>query len=270
MRLPDAFVTLPLAHRGLHDMAAGAPENSLRAFRAAVAGGCGVELDLQSSADGEAMVFHDDTLDRLTPGTGPVRMHGAAALGGLRLRGTEERIPTLAEALAVMAGTGLPLLVEIKRQAPEIGVGPLEARTAALLAGHDGPVAVMSFDPASVLWFRDHAPALPRGLVAEVFDVNPRQAWLAPDLRQSLTELAFFDDVGADFVSYRWQHLPRPETEALRARGVPVLCWTVKTAVDERVARLHADNVTFEGYAAEVPARVARRDPEPEAEWAPA
>lgn len=252
-RLAPAFLRRPLAHRGLHDAAAGVIENSAAAVRAATAAGYGVEIDLQLSADAEAMVFHDDALDRLTEATGLLHARPAAELRRLTLRGGSEGIPTFAEVLEIMAGTGLPLLVEIKRQHDDVDVGPLEARTAELLAGHDGPAAVMSFNPASVLWFRDHAPEIPRGLTAEDFERDTQAAHIAPETRRSLAALDTFDEAGADFVSYRWDHLPRPETEALRARGIPVLCWTTRAAAEGRAALRHADNVTFEGYRPETP-----------------
>jgi glycerophosphoryl diester phosphodiesterase len=84
--LPPDFLRLPLAHRALHDRAARRPENSPAAIRAAVAAGYGIEIDLQLSRDGIAMVFHDETLDRLTDQTGLVADRDAADLGAIPLR----------------------------------------------------------------------------------------------------------------------------------------------------------------------------------------
>ena len=97
--LPAAFLTRPIAHRALHDRAARRPENSRAAIRAAIAAGYGIEIDLQLSADGVPMVFHDETLDRLTAERGPVRARSARELGEIRLKGSEDRIPTLAQVL---------------------------------------------------------------------------------------------------------------------------------------------------------------------------
>jgi glycerophosphoryl diester phosphodiesterase len=246
--LPPAFLGAPIAHRGLHDRAAGRVENSRAAVAAAVAAGYGVEIDLQLSADGEAMVFHDAALDRLTPETGPVRARTAAELARIPLTGGGETIPTLAEILA-LART--PLLVEIKDQGGRFdatGVGPLEARAAALLAAHAGPVAAMSFNPAAVAAVGAAAPGLPLGLVAghaAEFEGAPRA--------EALARLAEFETSGAAFVSYHWRSLPTPETAALRGRGVPVLSWTIRSEAEESAARAHSDNITFEGY----PARLA-------------
>ena len=149
--LPAAFLTQPPAHRALHDSAAGRPENSRAAVRAAVAAGYGIEIDVQLSSDGQAMVFHDEDLDRLTSDCGPVRARTAAELGRTRLRDAEDGIPTLPEVLALIGGR-VPLLIEIKDQTLTMSEtdGRLEAATAAALASYTGPVAVMSFNPHAV------------------------------------------------------------------------------------------------------------------------
>jgi glycerophosphoryl diester phosphodiesterase len=244
-RLHRDFLGPPIAHRGLHDRAERRIENSRAAVAAAVEAGYGVEIDVQASADGEAMVFHDDTLDRLTGETGPIRARSATELRAMRLRGSTETIPTLAEILALAT---TPLLVEIKDQSgcfgPK-GVGPLAERVAALLAAHPGPVAVMSFNPDTVAAFAEAAPAIARGLTA-----GPPEDFPGAADPGALARLERAGALGADFVSYNWRALPTPETAALRARAVPVLCWTIRSAEEEAQARRHADNVTFEGYAA--------------------
>jgi glycerophosphoryl diester phosphodiesterase len=247
MSLHPAFLGPAIAHRGLHDRAAGRIENSRAAVAAAVAAGYGIEIDVQLSADREAMVFHDDTLDRLTGETGPVRARPAAELGRIALTGGGETIPTLGEVLAIVAGRAA-LLIEVKDQGRRMdatGVGPLEARVAALLAGYAGPVAVMSFNPASVAALRDAAPAIARGLTA----CGP-DGWEGAAGADRLAAMADWDAVGASFCSYRWRDLPTPQTAARRAAGFPVLSWTLRSAADDAAARRHCDNVTFEGYAA--------------------
>lgn len=250
--LPPGFLDRPIAHRGLHDRAAGVIENSLPAIRAAAAAGYGCEIDLQIAADGEAMCFHDDDLDRLTAASGPVRDRMAAELGALPLTGAapEARIPTFAQALE--AAGDAPLLVEIKRQHERVGVGPLEARAAERIAAHlaagGGPVAVMSFDPRAVAWFHDHAPAIPRGLVSMDWDRDADGRGLSAQARADLSALSTFEASGCGFCSYHWRDLPTDRTTALRAAGLPVLCWTTRSPADDAAARPHVDNVTFEGY----------------------
>lgn len=252
MSLPPDFLRLPLAHRALHDRAQGRPENSRAAVRAAVAAGYGIEIDLQASADGVAMVFHDDELDRLTDATGPVRARSAAELGAIRLRDADDGIPTLAEVLEIVGGR-VPLLIEIKDQSGDMGpdMGRLPEATAAALAGYGGPVAVMSFNPHAVAAMARLAPDIPRGLTTYAWDDD--HAPENPALRARLAAIADYDAVGASFVSHHWRDLGRPRVAELKAQGAAVLCWTIRTPAEEAEARRVAQNITFEGYAAAHP-----------------
>jgi len=252
--LPGAFLRLPIAHRALHDAGAGRPENSRAAIRAAVDAGYGIEIDVQPSADGVAMVFHDDTLDRLTRESGPIRARSAEELGRIALLGGDEGIPALAEVLALVAGR-VPLLVEIKDQDGAFGpnLGALEAAVADDLAGYGGPVAVMSFNPHSVAAMAEAAPDVPRGLTTMNWEIEEARA--LPEARRAhLSAIADFDRVGASFISHHWRDLSAAPVAALKARGVPVLCWTIRAAAQETQAREIADNITFEGYPALLPA----------------
>ena len=164
--LPQSFLQAPIAHRGLHNLSNGIPENSLASFEAAIARGYGIELDLQLSQDGIAMVFHDYSLERLTSEKGAVAQRTAAALGDIPLTGGVEGIPTLSETLALVAGR-VPLLIELKDQDGALGpnVGPLEDATIKALAGYNGDVALMSFNPHSVAALADLAPHHAIGLL---------------------------------------------------------------------------------------------------------
>jgi glycerophosphoryl diester phosphodiesterase len=241
--LPPGFLARPFAHRGLHDAAARRPENARAAVAAAVAGGYAVEIDVQLSADGEAMVFHDDTLDRLTPETGPVSARSAAELAAIPLNGGDEGIPTLAEILA-LAGPDTPMLVELKDQGGAMdatGVGPLERRVAELL---DAPAHVpMSFNPASIAEMARLAPGRARGLVAGG-DYGPIDA----DRAAALAEAREAEAVGAAFVSFHHRALPSPRAAALRAAGVAILCWTIRDPRAAAAVAPHVDGITFEGF----------------------
>jgi glycerophosphoryl diester phosphodiesterase len=245
--LPAGFLGAPIAHRGLHDRARGVVENSRAAAEAAIAAGYGIELDVQMSADGEAIVFHDDELLRLTDEPGLIHDYTAAALARVALKDAGETIPTLAEFLDLVAGRA-PLLVEIKDQDGALGpnVGPLEARVAEVLARYQGPAALMSFNPHSVAALARLAPDLPRGLTTCAFD---EADWSLPDYRRA--ELAALTDVaatGSSFVSHHARDLDNPAVAALKARGLPILTWTVRSPGEEQVAREVADNITFESY----------------------
>jgi len=248
--LPGAFLATPIAHRGLHDRAEGRIENSRAAIAAAVAAGYGVEIDVQLSADGEAMVFHDATLDRLTAESGPLRARSAAALRRIALTGGKgETIPTLEEILALVDARAA-LLVEVKDQSGVLspdGVGPLESRVAALLGAHRGAVAAMSFNPHAMIAMKRLAPAVPRGLVACAADGYDEKG-LSDAARAALAALEHMDAAGACFASYDHRALPTPQTARLRADGIAVLCWTIRTQADAQAVAPHADNITFEGF----------------------
>lgn len=252
-RLPETLRRLPVAHRALHDRSAGRPENSRAAIRAAIAAGYAIEIDLQLSADGHAMVFHDETLDRLTAGQGPVRACSAAELGAIRLKDAEDGIPTFAEVLALVAGR-VPMLVEIKDQdgAMGPGVGVLEAAAARCLAGYPGDVAVMSFNPHAMAELARLLPRVPRGLTTSAYDVAD-WAPLPADVCDHLRGIPDYDRVGASFISHEWTDLDRPRVADLAAAGADVLCWTIRSPQAEAEARRVACNVTFEGYAATFP-----------------
>lgn len=249
---PD-LVRIPVAHRALHDRAAGRPENSRAAVRAAVAAGYAIEIDVQPSADGVAMVFHDETLERLTAETGPIAARPAAELGRIALRDAGDGIPTLREILALIAGR-VPLVIEVKDQDGALGpaVGPLERAVAADLRGYAGPVAVMSFNPHSVAALALAAPDVPRGLVTCAFDADD---WpdVPPARRAELAAIPDYDRVGAVFVSHQGNQLSMPRVAELKAQGAFILCWTIRSPDQERAARQVAQNVTFEGYRAVIP-----------------
>ena len=251
--LPAAFLQSPIAHRAFHDKAAGRPENSRAAIRAAIANGYGIEIDLQLTADGQAVVFHDYALARLTGAEGTVRQNTAAALAGIALsHGDGETVPSFAEVLDIVAGQ-VPLLIELKDQDGAMGpdVGPLEAATASALDGYKGPVALMSFNPNSIAEMARIAPHLPRGLVTSAYDPND---WpLSPEICEHLRGIPDFDRVGASFISHEAKDLGRDRVAELKSGGTPILCWTIRSPEAEAEARRIADNVTFEGYQAVIP-----------------
>ncbi len=151
----DWLTARPLAHRGLHDASAGVIENTASAFAAAIAGGYGIETDLQISADGEAMVHHDDALGRLTEGSGRLADMTAAEIKAVRFKASSDRILTLGELCELVAGRAT-LVLELKSHFD--GDRRLVQRCADVLANYAGPVAVMSFDPAMIEMARWIAP----------------------------------------------------------------------------------------------------------------
>jgi glycerophosphoryl diester phosphodiesterase len=232
----------PVAHRGLWSPG-GAPENSLAAFQAACDAGYGIELDVQLSADGEALVFHDDDLGRLTGVAGPLAECAASDLAELRLAGTDERIPTLLEVLALV---GRRAMIHIELKTPYGAVGPLEQRVHDLIIDHAGPVAVIGFNPYSHAWFADRFPGVLRGLDSYSYATDRR---LAPAQRDSFARLEHVEIARPHFLALGVDMLPGELAAAQRAKGLPVVAWTVRSAEHWASLADHCDNLIFEGFA---------------------
>ncbi len=238
----------PIAHRGLHDAARGIIENTASAAVAAIAENYGIEADLQISADGEAMVHHDDALGRLTDGAGALRDWSAAALRRVPFRATADRMLTLGELIDLVAGR-TPLLIELKSRFD--GDLRLAGRTAALLSHYQGPVAVMSFDPAPVARFRRIAPKLVRGMVAQQHYADADWGLLDSAQRRNLALLLHGPQTRPDFLAYRVHDLAAIVPRLARGMfALPVLAWTVRSAEDQAMAARFADQVIFEGFRA--------------------
>jgi glycerophosphoryl diester phosphodiesterase len=238
----------PIAHRGLHNAAHGIIENTASAFAAAMAGGYGIETDVQISADGEAMAHHDDALGRLTDGAGALCDMSAAALKQTPFRATADRMMTLGDLLDLVAGR-VTLLIELKSRFD--GDLRLAARTAAVLEGYRGPAAVMSFDPAPVAALRRIAPRLVRGIVAERRYAPPEWDFLTSAQRLTLPFLLHGRRSRPAFVAFRVDDLATlPPRAARGVFGLPLLAWTVRTEQQRAVAARYADQAIFEGFRA--------------------
>jgi glycerophosphoryl diester phosphodiesterase len=229
----------PIAHRGLHDVRRGVIENTASAFRAAVAGGYGIETDIQAAVGGEPVIFHDERLERLTDAKGAIAAFTPEQLSQIPLRGTNDRILTLAEFLQLVDGCA-PLYLEIK----SLGGADrtLERRIAEELAHYRGPASVISFDPGSM------APRVLRGLSAMRF-MGLRVSRLSTLHRFRLTHMLDIETVKPDFLTYEVNGLAVMGA-ALRRRfpHLPIVTWTVRTAEDRRKARIFADAMIFEGF----------------------
>lgn len=242
----DWLTARPVAHRGLHDAATGVIENTASAVAAAVAADYAIEVDLQLSADGEAMVHHDEGLGRLTEGTGRLVERTAAELKSVAFRSTSDRMLTLRELCDLVAGR-VPLLLELKSRfdADE----RLAARTAEQLAAYAGPVAAMSFDPAVVAALGRFAPGLPRGIVAESRYDDPEWKRLPPRQVRGMAHLSHILTTRPHFTAFAVRDLPA--LSPLLARwilGMPLLTWTVRSDAERRRARRWADQMIFEGF----------------------
>jgi len=243
MTAPGWLTARPFAHRGLHDAAAGVIENTATAFQAAIDGAYGIECDVQVSADGEAMVYHDEALGRLTEGEARLATLTAAELKAVRFQATGDRMLTLGELCNLVAGRAA-LLVEVKSGFD--GDTRLARRCAEVLGGYKGPAAAMSFDPAVVTALRRMAPALIRGIVAEGrFDWDE----LSRLQRWRLAHLLHGGSTRPHFVAYAVRDLPAAAPLVARwLFGRPLLAWTVRGSEERQRAARWADQIIFEGW----------------------
>jgi glycerophosphoryl diester phosphodiesterase len=242
----DWLTARPIAHRGLHDAANNIIENTASAFSAAVAGNYAIECDVQISADGEAMVHHDDALGRLTDGSGALAAMTSADLKRVPFRQTADRIMTLGELCDLVKGRSV-LVIEMKSHFD--GEPRLPDRVAQVLQGYAGPVAAMSFDPRQVATLARIAPGLPRGIVAERYYDHPEWSALTAWQKFRLAHLLHAFRTRPHFLAYGVKGLPA--FAPLFARlvfGLPLLTWTVRSDADRRRARRYASQMIFEGF----------------------
>jgi glycerophosphoryl diester phosphodiesterase len=230
-----------IAHRGLWSPD-GPPENSLGAFQAACAAGYGIELDVQLSADGEAMVFHDDDLERMTGQAGKVSDYTAADLGQMRLKGSDERIPTLREALVEV---GHRAMVHVELKTPFGRVGPLEQRAHEVLIDHNGPTCVIGFNPYSHAWFAERFPGVLRGLDSYSYKRAPH---MDEEQRASYARLEHVSIARPHFLALGLDMLPSHAANGFRIEGLPIVAWTVRDPGQWEAIRDSCDNLIFEGF----------------------
>jgi glycerophosphoryl diester phosphodiesterase len=259
---PSWLVERPIAHRGLHDRANGVIENTLRAAEAAVSGGFAIECDIQLSADGEAIVFHDEMLERLTEASGPLSALSAAEIAQVRVKGSGEAPPTFAAFLGTVAGR-TPIICELKSRFD--GDWRIADRAAALAATYDGPLAFKSFDHDLVAYLRLRRPHMappwgpcPIGLLAQASYDEPAWDFLSAGQKRDWTDFDHYDLARPDFLSFNVDDLPHKIPFLVKElTGAPIMTWTVRTAEQREAAHKWADQIVFDG------------DPEAHGSWRP-
>lgn len=237
----------PVAHRGLHASGTERVENSLAAFSAGIEKGFALELDVQLSGDGKAVVFHDETLDRLTEETGSVADRTSAGLGKIRLNGTEQTIPSLQSVLDLIGGR-VPVFVELKGERDHRR--KLSESVAAALSVYEGPCAVMSFDPRLVADMKRLLPDTPKGLV---FMSYRNRKDLPLRKRMMMSAGASLWSLQPDFIAYNQAELPSPAPLFWKKMlNIPLLSWTVRSAERADAISPWADQIIFEDFDPDV------------------
>lgn len=232
------------AHRGLHDDKRA--ENSMSAFSAAVDGGFGIELDVRLSKDGELVVFHDDTLDRVCGVKGRVDEFTAAELSKMSLSGTKDGIPRFSKVLELVDGK-VPLLVEIKE---DMGNSKVSEKCADMLGRYKGDFIVESFNPLSLRNSKKTLKNTPHGILSHKYYAYEKYRKPLYFLLQVLVTNCI---CRPSFVAYDHKHFRCVSLRLLRKFfGVTTFAWTIRSADEEAMAYRHGfDGVIFEGYVPE-------------------
>ena len=233
--LTDVYV----AHRGLFDNDKGIPENSLTAFELAVKNGFGIEMDVQMSKDGVLVVFHDDTLKRMTGAEGKLCDYTFEKLRALRLLDTDCQIPTFEEFL--QAADGVNLVVEIKTHA---NIGEVEQKVYDALKNYKGNYCIESFNPFIVRWFKLHAPEIIRGQLSFSYEntgFSPFKRWL-------LSQLILCKWNGSQFIAYDAATLKQNKAVKRFGKKIPIICWTIKSQKQFDELHDYFDNMIFDSF----------------------
>ena len=246
LNAPDWLTARPIAHRGLHSKQCGLVENTPAAAMAAITENYAIECDVQYTKDGEAVVFHDFTLDRLMRAEGRVDAFCASELGHFAYKNCDQRIISLPAFLAGIGGRAA-VIVEIKSRYD--GDMRLADRALAAIVTYPGPVSLKSFDPFILVHLRALGINCPLGLVAQARYDDEEWACLPQEERAGFTDLRDFPHARPDYLSWNLGDLPHAVPMLCRAGiGMPVMTWTARSQEDLRGGRAWADQIIFEGF----------------------
>jgi len=229
----------PIAHRGLHNNQ-DKPENSYAAFNFAIENNFPIELDLQITSDKKLIVFHDDSLLRMTGVDKNVISTSYDEIKTYKLLNTNEQIPLFAEFLEHI-NSRIPLLIEIKNfNLPN----SYEETVIHELESYKGEYAIQSFNPLTVRWLKINAPQITRGQIASKFRGSP----VPHPYKYFLRNLALNFTAKPHFINYNIDDLPYLPVELYRNYGIPILAWTIKTKIQLEKAKDLCDNFVFENF----------------------
>jgi glycerophosphoryl diester phosphodiesterase len=244
-----ALFDRPIAHRGLHDRERGIIENSSSALEAAIAGGYGVECDVQLSSDGVPFMFHDDDFERLTSATGRSDAMPIAEVQKLVLTDSAgvETPQRFTQFLAQIAGR-TQLQIELKQQADTARTAKLASAVAAALQGYSGPYTIESFDPRLLAALRNAGVNAPLGIITYAYDEPTWDNHISGWRKFVLRHLLHWPWTRFNFISCRNLSLYLPMVRLLHARGMEVTSWTITSEQAARAALRASDQIVFEGF----------------------
>lgn len=239
MKTKSWITTKFIAHRGLFDNVT-LPENSLAAFENAAQNGFAIELDVQLTKDNVLVVFHDDTLERMTNLVGVVEQMTYEQIKEATLLDTNCKIPTFAEVLDLVDGR-TEILVEIK---PYNNTGSIEQAVATMLDDYKGKFAIESFNPKIVRWFKKNRPSYQCGLLASECKGIPIPAYQ----RFAIKNLLLWRWCGCKFVAYDVNSVAKIKKVKRLRNHMPVVCWTLTTQAQYEQTKQHYDNIIFDSF----------------------
>ena len=237
-----AFNVVNFAHRGYFDNESDAPENSLPSFEKAIENGYGIELDVQLSSDGVAMVFHDADLERMTGVKGKIWEYTRDQLQQMKLLGSDCTIPTLDQAMRFIDGR-TPVLVEYKMDRVDTDVC---VKGQAILDSYNGDYCIQSFDPRVLMWYKQNAPHIARGQLAQEYWKVDK--YKGKPLYVALGNLISNVATRPDFISYKYSDADNPALKLCRFMGAEIACWTLRSADDYNLVKGQFDMYIFDSF----------------------
>lgn len=241
---PDTtlFNKVYFAHRGLHDNASDAPENSMAAFRKAVEAGLGMELDVQVTKDGVPVIFHDFKLDRICRVQGKVTDCTYEELQNYRLCDSGERIPKFSELLEMVDGQ-VPLIVEIKAETMDVSCCEV---IDSLLRAYKGAYCIESFNPLVLWWFRRKHGEVVRGQLSSNFRKEGEYRNICYFV---MTHLLLNFLTKPDFIAYNHMFSEEPGRRICRRLyHHPAAAWTIRSQQDLEALKGEYDVFIFESF----------------------
>ncbi len=229
-----------IAHRGFHNEVA--PENSLAAFSRSIEAGFAIELDVRLTKDNEVIVFHDDSLKRMTSAGGLVNQYILTSLKSLKLHGSSERIPTLKEVLTLVDGR-VPLIIELKNNSKD---KILEEKTMDLLSDYSGEYTIQSFNPFSLQWIRENHPNVIIGLLT-TYDFGKESI---ESLKKALVRyMPMLPLIRPEYIGLNYKSYSPLQLGIIKnLTNSKIIYWTVDNESDFKRVHKNCSNLIFEGF----------------------